>query len=239
MPFIPFPNVPDVPGVPALPRLPSAAGAGFGSVSALAQALVLRMFQVEAKWGIFDASGRSLGDPSLFGAFANNLLETVGIGVSVSTNTFEFSKEMRISDFPVERGTFANYNKVGLPATPIVTLVYGGNEDDRKEFLQQIADACDSTDFYSVVTPEVTYVNYSVQSYDYERRHDKGATLLIVRITLKQIREVSAQYTQAPTEIKNPVSANAAAIVDAGKVQAKTPDVSTLKAFSLQIQRIF
>jgi hypothetical protein len=82
-----------------------------------------------------------------------------------------------------------------------------------------------------VVTPEVTYINYSVERYNYQRRSNKGATLLIVEITLKEIRQVSSQYTQSNKgQVDTPKDAGATPSADNGKVQAQTPDTSTLKA---------
>jgi len=81
-----------------------------------------------------------------------------------------------------------------------------------------------SVDFYSVVTPEITYINYSIEYYNYQRRNDRGATLLVIELGLKEIREVSAKVTS-----KQAQSVSASAPEDNGKVQAQSPDRSTLK----------
>jgi hypothetical protein len=146
----------------------------------------------------------------------------------LSTGSVDYAKETRVSDFPLERGGFAAYNKVELPATPIVTLRYTGNENNRKEFLAQIEAACKSTELYNVVTPEVTYLNYSIERFDYERRAARGTTLLEVWIYLKEIRQVSAAFTES-SRIVDPVDLGATPTVDNGKVQPRTPGASTLQ----------
>lgn len=227
MPTIPFPNVPDSPGVPPVPR---AQGASLPpiirSVLSVAQGALWRAFQVNNRWGIFDSStGRALADPRLFGgAFAS-----IG-GPEISTNALVFSKEMRVSDFPVERGGFASYNKVETPANPIVTLCMSGTEGDRSAFLAALDTAVKSTALYDVVTPEGTYRKYSLERYSLERRSNKGATLLAVDIALREVREVSAQFTTAI--INKPQDEGSAPTVDNGKAQARTPDTSTLKGIA-------
>lgn len=234
MPLIPFPNVPDVPGVPSIPRSPNAPVAQT-AILGLVQGLLWRVARSQTRWGVFDKSGKPLGDPSQFTGLAGAALDSLGLGVTLSTGSVDYSKETKISDFPIEQGGFASYNKVETPASPVVTLHLSGSENNRRTFLDEIDKAVKSTDFYSVVTPEVTYANYSIERYNYTRRNTKGATLLTVELTLKEIREVSAQYSQ----IQAPKDVGATPTVDTGKVQAKTPDTSTLKAAANKLSGLF
>jgi hypothetical protein len=222
MALIPYPNVPALPGVPAVPRspkYPAAVQAALGAV----QGALWRQFQIEKQWGVFDSKGRPLGDANNFVA-----LESIGIGATLSTGAVEFSKEARISDFPVERGGFASYNKVEMPAAPVVTLCFSGTEADRTAFLAAIDAASKSVELYDVVTPEVTYAAYSVERYNYQRRSSKGATLLVIELALKEVRQVSAKHSK----IEAPVDDGATPPVESGKVQGQTPDVSTLKSLA-------
>lgn len=232
MPLIPFPNIPNVPGVPAIPRSPNFPPALRASLGVL-QGLLWRVLQVQTRWGIFDSKGRPLGDPSKLSGLVSNALDAAGIGSTLSTGSVEYSKETRVSDFPIEQGSFASYNKVETAASPAVTLCLTGSESNRRSFLEAIDAACKSTDLYSVVTPEVTYINYSVERYNYQRRSSKGATLLIVEINLKEIRQVSALYGMAnPGGIDAPKDPGATPQSDSGKVQATTPPTSTLKSLA-------
>jgi hypothetical protein len=233
MAFTPFPDVPSLPGVPSIPRspkFPPLARSGLGAI----QGALWRAFQVQTRWGIWDSNGNSLGDPAKFSGLIGGVLDSIGLGSTLSTNAVEYSKETRISDFPIEQGGFTSYNKVEMAASPMVTLCLTGSEKDRSTFLDAIDAAVKSTDLYSVVTPEVTYINYSVERYNYSRRSSKGATLLIVEITLKEIRQVSAQYSA--TNVDNPKDPGAAPTSDNGKVQAQTPNTSTLKAVANKLR---
>jgi hypothetical protein len=224
MPFIPYPDVPPYPGVPALVRslnVPPVIQIGLG----LTESILLSALQSQTQWGIFDSHGNQLGATGE----SAGIIQSILFGSVLSTNAFEFVKETRISDFPVEQGGFANYNKVEMPANPVVTLALGGSEIDRTAFLNEIAAACISTELYSVVTPEVTYVNYSIERYNYVRRAERGATLLLVEISLKEIRQVSASYSSVQTPINQPQNANAVPQTNSGIVQPAAPDQSVLK----------
>lgn len=232
MALIPFPNVPKLPGVPAIPRSPNfppLLKAGLG----LVQGMLWRVFQVQTRWGIFDKNGKPLGDPSKFTGLVGNALEAAGLGSTMSTGSVDYSKETRVSDFPIEGGAFASYNKVETAASPQVVLCLQGSEKNRRTFLEAIDAACKSTDLFSVVTPEVTYINYAVERYNYARHNSKGATLLIVEITLKEVRQVSALYTTSNKgQVDAPKEAGATPQADNGKVQAQTPPTSTLKSIA-------
>lgn len=235
MPTIPFPKVPNVPGVPAIPRSPNVSTSQNAALG-LVQALIWRVVKSQVRWGVFDKAGKPLGDPSQFTGLIGTALDSVGIGATLSTGAVDYSKETKVSDFPIEKGSFASYNKVETPAAPIVTLHLSGSENNRRTFLDEIDKAVKSMDFYSVVTPEVTYINYSIERYNYSRTNVKGATLMSVELTLKEIREVSSQYSQSSgSQILVPKDVGAAASVDNGKIQAKTPDTSTLKKIANKI----
>jgi len=223
MPTIPFPDVPNVPGVPAIPRSPNFPPT-IRAALGLVQGFLWSLVQVESQWGIFDSNGKALGDPSKFSGLTNSALSSVGIGATLSTGSVDYSKETKVSDFPIEKGSFSSYNKVESPAAPVVTLCFSGSKSERTTFLDAIDLACKSTDLYSVVTPEKQYIGYSIERYNYQRRTSRGATLLIVEIALKEIRTVSATYAES----EKPKDVGATPKSDSGKVQAQTAPQSTL-----------
>lgn len=228
MPLIQYPDVPAAQGVPSLPRRQSSpiVTAALG----VAQGALWRALRTADQWGVYDSNGRPLaGSSGILGA----LKESVGLSAALSTGAVEVAKETRVSDFPIERGSFASYNKVELPANPTVVLRLSGSEAERSAFLAAIDAATKSTDLFSVVTPEVTYFEYAIESYRYSRSQSAGSQLLTVSITLREVRTVTAQYTQSGrqgqigADTKRP---DAAPQVDSGKVQtAPIVEKSTLR----------
>jgi hypothetical protein len=239
MPNIPFPNVPPYPGVPALVRganIPPVIQVALGQVQTLLAAAV----QSGTLWGIFDPQGNQLGMLSQGNGLFQSIIQQIagGAGPILSTSSLEFDKETIISDFPLEAdnsgnnaASFASYNKVERPANPKVVLSLGGSESDRTAFLNLINAACTDTELYSVVTPEVVYYNYSVERYSYRRTATQGATMLMVEISLKEIRQVSAQFSTVQTPINQPQNPDATPQTNSGSVQPQSPPPqSTLKA---------
>lgn len=243
MPLIPFPNVPNVPGVPALPRSPNFPASVVTSASGFISNAIWRFFQVENQWGIFDSKGKPLADPSKFTGVVGNVIQSVGLGTlyggygsTLSTKSIEFFKETKVSDYPVEGGKFFSYNKVELPAAPVVALCFSGGESERAAFLNALNNACVSTDLFNVTTPEVTYNNYSIESYTYTRSNESGATMLTVEISLKEVRQVSAVFSSSANKtIKTPKDAGATPNSDGGRVKPQTPQDYVLKSIPKKV----
>jgi len=195
--------------------------------------VLLNAIQSQTQWGIFDSDGNQLGSTSSGG---NALLTAVlGSGPVLSTNSFEFKRETRVSDFPVEDGGFASYNKVVLPGEPTVRYCFSGSLADRTSFLTQLDAACQSTALYSVATPEINYYEYTIVDYSIIRRADSGANMLIVELHLREIREVSVSYSTTQSAITNPQNAASSSASSSGIVQPSTPGTSTLNSITTQL----
>jgi hypothetical protein len=245
---IPFPNVPNVPGVPPLNRAANTVIASSPVISTTLGALeniLSAAFQQPARWGLFDQDGNQLGidatsQGSLTAAIGSAALSqlTGTTAPVVSTVAFEYLRELRVSDFQVENGSFASYNKVFLPATPTITLTLDGDENDRTTFLSALENAVTSTDLYNIVTPEFQYGNvtangsgngYTVERFSYTRRAQRGATLIIAEVHLKEVRQVQSVLTQGQL-IVSPVDPAATPAVSNGTTLPATPGPSALQS---------
>lgn len=241
MPNIPFPDIPEFPGVPPLLRSANAAIAAVPDLAigiGLLETILGNALQQPVTWGIFDAEGNQLGGSDSSGNGILSALQsqvTGSFAPSISTLSFDFTRETQISGFPIEAGSFAAYNKVQLPATPSVVLALSGSEGDRTNFLNAIDDACNSTELFTVVTPEVQYVNYSLVRYSLSRRADRGVTLLVVEIFLMEVREVSATFTQVARPITNPQNPGATSQTNNGLTQPAAPPQSTLLSLAQKL----
>ena len=109
---------------------------------------------------------------------------------------FDFKKEWRIADYPMERGAFQSYNKVTTPYDIRITLTIGGKVADRQQFLNTLTEVAASLDLYSIVTPEVIYLNANLAHYDYRRTSTNGVTLLTIDLWFMEIRvTIPAPFT--------------------------------------------
>lgn len=221
MPTIPYPDVPDYPGVPDIPRTsPGSPDINIGIASP--QTSTVNQASGELPWGIYTITNQPLYTPTE--------------GGTLSVLSFGFTRSMMVSDFPIEANNtnqgaaFASFNKVFKPYNPIVTLALGGTEGEKIAFLAAIDKACTSTNLYNVYTPDATYTGSqgacTVERYSYQRTAARGATLLIVEVSLQQIMQVSASLSNTP--VSSPQSPSASEQVNNGITQPSTPPTSLL-----------
>ena len=155
-------------------------------------------------WGVFDGNGNRVFDVDTFGGI-------------------EDDEKSKVSDFPVEEGAFASYNKVQQPYVLKVRMAVGGSTDRMTAFINALGDAKISTDLYIVATPARTFQDASLDSFSYKQEATKGANMIVAEVTFKEIRVVSTAYTNAtlpPSKIKNPSAGDKK---DDGKQQPAKP----------------
>lgn len=139
------------------------------------------------------------------------------LGVEVST-------ENQVAQEPVEQGSFASYNKSASPRQVKVTLARSGDGYDHDEIICALDELCSGTDLLTLITPAQEYEGYNLESYNYRRSETNGVQLLVVELSLVEIRQVESQATTTvdvkPAQAKNKSDASKA---NTGKTQAKTP----------------
>ncbi|CAB3871972.1 hypothetical protein IB259_29195 [Achromobacter sp. ACM04] len=193
MPLIPFPDVPSSPGVPAVFRaafLPSVSEPASFELAALTD----RIFG-PPRWGLYGVDGRQM------------LVFETFLGIT-------FNQSGQISSHPVEQGGFASFNKVDAPFEATIKLAHGGDPVSRKVMLSVLERIVGSTELYSVATPEIVYPSANLVKYSYTRADKNGSSLLIVELTLQEVRQTAVQLSPAT---QDPSGANE---VSNGQVQA-------------------
>ena len=179
-------------GIPNIPKLPRNVGGAlikFGGA-----ALINAVFG--NYWGIFGQN-------------------SIPLLLSDNVTSVKHQNTSKVSNAPVERGSFASYNKVGDPFTVTVQMTKGsGGVFMRGAFLALLDALANSTDLFLVITPEAVYPNMAITGYDYAREASDGARLLKVNIHLAEVRQVTVKYTKTKSE-------GAQAQQDGGKVQPK------------------
>ena len=218
MPTIPYPDVPNYPGVPAIPRTSPGSPTITMSVAPANQEWI-NQTPGAIGWGIFTPGGVPIYTPTE--------------GGTLSVYTFGVTRSMQVSDFPIEANVSgqgaacASFNKVFQPYKPIVTLALSGTDAEKIAFLSALDDACSSTDLWNVHTPDQQFAAANgactVDRYSYQRSATRGATMLIVEVSLTQVLQVSPTYTNQA--ISSPQSPSATGSVNNGITQPSAPAV--------------
>ena len=172
----------------------------------------------------------SLGGAALINAVFGNywgVFNEYGIPILLADNvmSLKYANSSRISQAPIEKGSFASYNKVSNPYKATVQLSKGsGGTLLRGAFLAQIETLANSTLKFHIITPEFVYTNACIIGYDTARQASEGAQLIKINLHLEEIREVIVQYDTE--EVKNPDDAEKK---DGGEKQPEKPTDSVLR----------
>lgn len=206
---IPVFNVPSAPGVPPMVRnLLSNVATVQGVVAGVQN--TIQFFQGAPplpQWGIFDSNFNSVLD-------ADSIL------------SFGDKNSANVSDFPIQGGTFASYNKVITPRRRSVRVSKTGSLTDRQNFIRQIEALFVSTDVVTIVTPEKTYLSVNLEDYEIIRRDFTAAfALWDVDLFFREVKDVSVVYTTTGTvDTTNAQNAQDQGSVNQGIQQPGTPD---------------
>lgn len=175
-----FPDVPNVLGVPALRRELTTRQTTRLVISRILSRILLSRFTRSGVWGLYKADGTLIQADSVV--------------------SLDFKGISKVSEVPLQSGSFAAYNKVQMPDLETLRLVKTGTDSARNQFLLAIDAAKKSTDLYSIVTPEKTYIDATIEEYSYKRTAQDGVSMLIVDINFKQIRQVRPAFSTVKLE---------------------------------------
>lgn len=163
--------MPDIPNWKGLPNAGLDAGISLGGA-----ALINSLFG--NYWGVFNEYGVPL-------LLADNVI------------SLQYENKSRVVNAPIERGTFASYNKISDPWKATVQMSKGsGGALERGAFLAQLEILSKSTLRFIVITPEFVYKFANIVGYDLAREAKDGATLIKVNVHLEEIREVTVSYAE-------------------------------------------
>ena len=163
-----------------------------------------------------------LGGAAIIRAIFGNvwgLVNEFGIPVVLADNVLglSFQSASTIVNAPIEGGSFASYNKIATPSQAVVQMSKGsGGALMRGAFLAQLLALEGSTLKFYVISPEFVHRNMCITNVDYARSAQEGVQLIVVNVSLEEVREVKVNYSFE--EVEAPSDAKA---VDGGSVQPK------------------
>lgn len=193
-----------IPGMPNIPDFKGLVTSGTDALISFGGAALIRLI-FGNQWGIFNQYG-------------------IPIMLADTVYSVKYQNSSQIAQAPVEKGTFASYNKVQNPYQASVTLIRGGGDVTmRGLFMAQLELLSKSTLLFHVITPEYVHINASIVGYDYAREPQGGARMIIANIHLEEVREAEVTYETKETE--NPEDSPE---VDGGEQQPEEANQSLL-----------
>ena len=197
-----FYNVPILAGVPSMVRAAGYTNPYLSTIMGAVQSAIFSYFSYNPFWGVLDSNGNPVMS-------ADTVLNV------------DYRNDQRVSNFPVQEGSFASYDKINNPYSCRVSMAKGGKESERAKFIDDVDFVAKSLDLFTIVTPEKVYRNANVEGYDYSRTVDDGAYMYTVELRFTEIRQVTATYTTTETKTENAKQETAKSEVDLGKAEAK------------------
>ncbi len=109
----------------------------------------------------------------------------------------DIRNESKVVSAPVEEGSFATYNKVATPLEVNVTLGIQGDDSTLQDALDTLTTLQAGTQLVSLVTPNAEYPDLNLEGFNYSRKRENGLGVLFVELSLVEVKQVAAQYTNA------------------------------------------
>lgn len=136
--------------------------------------------------------------------------------------------EYQVSDYPVEDGEFAPYNKVRRPSLMSATLVKEGSDLERATWLEAIRQQLqsDPTALYNIITPDGIYPNQTLVGLAQQKRQDRGSNMLYLEMKFSEVPQILTPSLLG----SNPVSPPSGPMLDVGRVYSAdtAPAVASL-----------
>ena len=151
-----------------------------------------------------------------------------------SMQEFSAEKSSRLPDEPIEKGSFATYNRIIEPRAITCRLSIEGSASKLQSAIDRLTDLCENDEKITLTTPEQSYPNMMRESFDYRRDAMNGRGVLYVDLRFKEIREVASQQTttsvEEPIEPEDAEDGSVCDDIDDGEMQGVEADDSEYEA---------
>lgn len=134
------------------------------------------------------------------------------IPLTIPSSWGEFSPryDTQVSDYPVETGAFALYNKVRRPQVVTVSLTKTGSDLARFSWLAAIrqAEANNPLQLYTLISPQDVFVDYTLSGMSYETRPERGSNILRLQLSFTQVPQINSStggFTNPLEALSGPV----------------------------------
>lgn len=138
----------------------------------------------------------------------------------------DVTDESSVIDEPIEKGSFASYNKVAAPLQIRIVLGFNGDDTAFNVRLTELREIKANLDLISVVAGQTYYENMTIETLRYSRQAD--VVFYLVDITLTEVREVETQTTTTEYSRPKVKRSDSTATVDTGKTEPQQQQTSVL-----------
>lgn len=117
-----------------------------------------------------------------------------------SFGAFNMTASARVSQYPIEGGSYRYYNKDDSPTDVEVTLIKSGLviPGQKKKFIKTLQEYVGQPKLVDVSTPSGTYIGYTIREMNFGNLPDDCADMLMVTLSLSEVRTKKAMTATKP-----------------------------------------
>lgn len=104
----------------------------------------------------------------------------------------------------VENGSFTMYNKSVTPTNIDMQVAVKGDNARLQKAIQVLFDLSASFELLNIVTPEMEYKGYNMETVEFSRKAEDGIDMIIFNLGFIEVKEVAAKYGNAKIAKKKP-----------------------------------
>lgn len=103
---------------------------------------------------------------------------------------FGYNKQTAISQYPIENGSFATYNKQNSPFSLTVTLIKNGLNlpFQKRDFVSKLQEYCDKPLLVDVVTTSGTYLSCTLGGLQFHNAPEENSDMIMADLTISEVR---------------------------------------------------
>lgn len=133
--------------------------------------------------------------------------------------------EYQVSDYPIEDGGFAPYNKVRRPSLVAATLTKEGSDLERATWLEAIRQQlqADPIALYNILTPQGIFPNQTLVGLSFQTRNDRGSNLLYLELKFSEVPQIETPSLLGANAVEPP----SGPMAEVGRVYSSVTSTAT------------
>lgn len=117
-----------------------------------------------------------------------------------SFGSFSMNASASVTQYPIEGGSFRYYNKDDSPTNIEITLIKSGLviPGQKKKFINTLQQYVGQPKLVDISTTSGTYIGYTIQEMKFGNLPDDCADMLMVTLTITEVRTKKAMEAAKP-----------------------------------------
>lgn len=134
---------------------------------------------------------------------------------------YDFKSSSELPSYPIQQGSFENYNKIQNPNKANITLAISGNKTELRKNLLKLEFFNEETDLVDLILPFKSFIGYNLCNLSHSLKEGEAMSMLAVNFDLVEIRQATISFKKTKANYKG--------TTNTGKTNPQQPNQSLLK----------